>query len=80
MDSTEEEVEAGGAAASIVGGAGTVVVLHLTKTAEAILNGTVYAPGEIKVLAVSDNNAFLASASLGAGLAGGAGKCICFKY
>ena len=74
MDSTEEEVEAGGAAASIVGGAGTVVVLHLTKTAEAILNGTVYAPGEIKVLAVSDNNAFLASASLGAGLAGGAGS------
>lgn len=74
MDSTEEEVEAGGAAASIVGGAGTVVVLHLTKTVEAILNGTVYAPDEIKVLAVSDNNAFLASASLGAGLAGGAGS------
>lgn len=74
MDSTEEDVEAGGAAASIAGGSGTVVVLHLTKTAEAILNGTVYAPGEIKVLAVSDNNAFLASASLGAGLAGGAGS------
>lgn len=74
MDSTEEEVEAGGAAASIVGGAGTVVVLHLTKTVEAILNGTVYAPDELKVLAVSDNNAFLASASLGAGLAGGAGS------
>lgn len=74
MDSTEEDVEAGGAAASIVGGAGTVVVLHLTKTVEAILNGTVYAPDEIKVLAVSDNNAFLASASLGAGLAGGAGS------
>ena len=74
MDSSEEDVEAGGAAASIVGGAGTVVVLHLTKTVEAILNGTVSAPGEIKVLAVSDNNAFLASASLGAGLAGGAGS------
>lgn len=74
MDSSEEDVAAGGAAASIAAGAGTIVVLHLTKTVNAFLNGTVYAPGDIIVLAVSDNNAFLASASLGAGLVGGAGS------
>lgn len=74
MDSSEEDVAAGGAAASIVAGAGTIVVLHLTKTVNAFLNGTVYAPGDIIVLAVSDDNAFLASASLGAGLVGGAGS------
>ena len=74
MDATEADAAAGGAAIGIAGAAGTVVVLHLTKTVEAVLEGTIYAPGGVEVNAVSDNNVFLATVSASAALAGGAGS------
>lgn len=74
MDSTEVDTAAGGAAVGIAGATGTIVVTHLKKTVEAILNGTVYAPGGVDVLAISDNNVFLLTTSLAGGLAGGAGS------
>ena len=74
MDATEADAAAGGAAIGIAGAAGTVVVLHLTKTVEAVLEGTIYAPGGVEVTAVSDNNVFLATVSASAALAGGAGS------
>ena len=74
MDSTEVDTAAGGAAVGIAGATGTIVVTYLKKTVEAILNGTVYAPGGVDVLAVSDNNIFLLTTSLAGGLAGGAGS------
>lgn len=76
MDSTEVDTAAGGAAVGIAGATGTIVVTHLKKTVEAILNGTVYAPGGVDVLAISDNNVFLLTTSLAGGLAGGSRKCI----
>ncbi len=74
MDSTEADTAAGGAAVGIAGATGTIVVTYLKKTVEAILNGMVYAPGGVDVLAVSDNNVFLLTTSLAGGLAGGAGS------
>ena len=74
MDATEADAAAGGAAIGIAGAAGTVVVLHLTKKVEAVLEGTIYAPGGVEVNAVSDNNVFLATVSASAALAGGAGS------
>lgn len=70
MDATEADAAAGGAAIGIAGAAGTVVVLHLTKKVEAVLEGTIYAPGGVEVNAVSDNNVFLATVSASAALAG----------
>lgn len=80
MDATEADAAAGGAAIGIAGAAGTVVVLHLTETVEAVLEGTIYAPGGVEVNAVSDNNVFLATVSASAALAGGAGSASVLVY